>query len=66
MKEKQTDQKAVEEMAEIMCEDCKSHFPKCQHRVCGAVLQQAEALYNAGYRKQRENTIELPCKVGDS
>ena len=25
----------------------------------------AEALYNAGYRKQSENTVELPCKVGD-
>ena len=48
------DKQAIEEMAEIMCEDCKSHFPKCQHRVCGAVLQQAEALYNAGYRKQVE------------
>ena len=26
----------------------------------------AQHLYNAGYRKQSENTIELPCKVGDS
>lgn len=25
----------------------------------------AENLYNAGYRKQSENTVELPCKVGD-
>ena len=25
----------------------------------------AIALYNAGYRKQSENIIELPCKVGD-
>ena len=24
----------------------------------------AEYLYNAGYRKQSENVIELPCKVG--
>lgn len=24
----------------------------------------AESLYNAGYRKQSENTVELPCKVG--
>ncbi|MBQ9760121.1 MAG: hypothetical protein IJW16_02100 [Clostridia bacterium] len=24
----------------------------------------AEALYNASYRKQSENVIELPCKVG--
>ena len=26
----------------------------------------AKALYNAGYRKQSENTVELPCKVGDT
>lgn len=25
----------------------------------------AQHLYNAGYRKQSENTIVLPCKVGD-
>lgn len=25
----------------------------------------AERIYNAGYRKQSENVIELPCKVGD-
>ena len=25
----------------------------------------AEAIYTAGYRKQSENVIELPCKVGD-
>jgi hypothetical protein len=26
----------------------------------------AEAIYTAGYRKQSENVIELPCKVGDT
>ena len=26
----------------------------------------AEELYDAGYRKQSENVIELPCKVGDA
>jgi hypothetical protein len=26
----------------------------------------AKAVYNAGYRKQNENTVELPCKVGDT
>lgn len=26
----------------------------------------AEAVYNAGYRKRSENTIELPCKVGQT
>ena len=29
-------------------------------------IVKAEALYNAGYRKQSENVIELPCKVGDT
>jgi hypothetical protein len=59
------DKQAVEEMAEIMCDDCLAHFPNCTHRVCDAVLQQAEVIYKAGYRKQSDNVIELPCKVGD-
>ena len=32
----------------------------------GTLNAVAEHLYNAGYRKQSENTIELPCKVGDT
>lgn len=30
------------------------------------ILKACEALYNAGYRKQSENVIELPCNIGDS
>ena len=26
----------------------------------------ANEIYNAGYRKQSENVIELPCKIGDT
>ena len=26
----------------------------------------ATDLYNIGYRKQSENTVELPCKIGDT
>jgi Zn-finger protein len=29
------------------------------------LLHSASVLYNAGYRKQSENVIEFPCKVGD-
>ena len=31
----------------------------------GTLNAVAEHLYNAGYRKQNENVIELPCKAGD-
>ena len=45
------------------CEDCEFYQFECddlQH-----YTKIAELLYNAGYRKQSENTIEFPCKVGD-
>ena len=29
-------------------------------------LAGAKALYNAGYRKQSEKVIELPCKIGET
>ena len=32
----------------------------------GTLNAVANHLYNAGYRKQSENTVELPCKVGDT
>ena len=37
----------------------------CENRRFVSSMRIAEALYNAGYRKQSENIIELPCKVGD-
>ena len=37
------------------------------HAVDGDVTNiLANILYNAGYRKQSKNTIELPCNIGDS
>ena len=58
--------KHIEEMAKIACvgsregdcENCKSVG------ICSSYTI-SEKLYNAGYRKQSENVIELPCKVGD-
>ena len=41
----------------VMCED--------ESKTC-ALYQTLENLYIAGYRKQSENVIELPCKVGDT
>ena len=33
---------------------------------CSYGQKEAEALYNAGYRKQSASTVELPFKVGDT
>ena len=57
-------EKQIEEMALIMCgrESCET----CTHFIdatkCAAMVS-AKKLYNAGYRKQSENTIELPCNL---
>ena len=32
----------------------------------GTLNAVAEHLYNAGYRKQSDNTVVLPCNIGDS
>jgi hypothetical protein len=54
-------EKQIEEMVKTVsacecdCLNCKTCY---SWELC-------EALYNAGYRKQSENVIELPCKVGD-
>ena len=60
MNEKQIEKKAVEEMARVMCDDCRTRdtYP-CKVKICDAVLQNAEALYNAGYRKQSDNIVEV-------
>lgn len=63
-------EKQIEEMAKDMCDCCRAaiiekEYP-CQNSVCEGVRKHAEALYNAGYRKQSENVIEFPCKVGDT
>ena len=56
--------KQIEEMAndyyEIMLKAAKSFGTMSQ----GVSKFYARHLYEKGYRKQSENTIELPCKVG--
>ena len=47
--------KQIEEMAKVLCKDCERADPPCDlaksGRMCDSVGEQAEALYNAGYRK---------------
>ena len=61
----------IEAMAKVLCEDCAKYDAPCEltetTKMCDAVLEQAEALYNAGYRKQSEwISVEdrLPEKTG--
>lgn len=66
MKEKQIDKQAVEEMAKVV----KSSLDGLgcgNFNFTGAEISImfAKALCKAGYRKQSDNVIELPCKVGD-
>jgi hypothetical protein len=65
-------EKQIEEMAmtplDVLANDIYQHCPDLAENYCGdthCVACLAEALYNAGYRKQSENIIVLPCKVGD-
>lgn len=44
----------IEEMAQLMCEDCAASGEHCPTELCDDVVQQAQVLYNAGYRKQSE------------
>lgn len=61
--------KQIDEMAKLIC-----NFPQCiNYNSIGEckptecqIADKAEALYNADYRKQSENTVELPCKIGDT
>lgn len=59
-------EKQIEEMANITKAHCEldNQCGSCHWETCNECL--AEALYNAGYRKQSENTVELPCKIGDT
>lgn len=57
--------KQIEEIARTLCTTCDGDT-MCKD-IAGCIIEQyAEVLYNAGYRKQSENTVELPCKVGDT
>ena len=55
--------KQIEEMAKVLCEDCAKDVAPCvlnrTGRRCDAVMEQAEALYNAGYRKASEVAEEI-------
>lgn len=62
-------EKQIEEMALILKDVPPIEFlvgSRMQGKHIYSLKKFAEALYNAGYRKQSENTIELPCKLGDS
>lgn len=50
-------EKQIEEMAKDMCDCCKAVFSdigECKKHICDEARKYAEALYNAGYRKQSE------------
>jgi hypothetical protein len=56
-------EKQIEEMAKVIDEFTEPLSARDIHKADFSE-QFAEHLYNAGYRKQSENVIELPCKVG--
>ena len=47
-------EKQIEEMAKVMCDRCKVIFDCTSTEMCSECTADAEALYNAGYRKQSE------------
>jgi hypothetical protein len=63
-------EKQIEEMADKLCttsyfcptEDWDS-CNQADSEYCDRCRKLAERLYNAGYRKQSENTVELPCNL---
>lgn len=59
-----TEEKQIEEMAKVIDEFTEPLSARDIHKADFSE-KFAETLYNAGYRKQGENTVELPCKVGD-
>ena len=50
-------EKQIEEIAKVMCGGCPDN-KECIHCLC-ADWYRAEALYNAGYRKQSEVAMEI-------
>ena len=47
-------EKQIEEMAQTMCEECAC-YSECDIKgICDSVLESADTLYRAGYRKQNE------------
>lgn len=58
-------EKQIEQMAKVIARRSKS-FRDPNVAFMRTAKKTAESLYNAGYRKQSENVIELLCKVGDT
>ncbi len=52
-------EKQIEEMAKAICSACAIRENCKLEDVCRATLQESEALYNAGYRKQSEVAREI-------
>ena len=50
-------EKEIEEIAKVMCGGCADN-KECMHCLCSDWYK-AEDLYNAGYRKQSENTVDV-------
>ena len=61
-KEKQIEEKAIEEMAKVI--ETTEQIARDAHCGLPSPRMYAKDLYWHGYRKQSENVIELPCKVG--
>lgn len=59
-------EKQIEEMAETMRHSCEKECRRNKYGEFDCEYCEAELLYNAGYRKQSENVIEVPCKIGDT
>ena len=60
-------EKQIEEMWNIITTDCDGECDKCEFENDHWCFTRfvINKLYNAGYRKQSENVIEFPCKLGD-
>ena len=57
-----SEEKQIDEMVEIASKCMTKWLNNETPKVLPNYI--AESIYTAGYRKQSENTIELPCKVG--
>lgn len=64
-------EKQIEEIAKDLCNSTMCDletYNSCRKSRgnCSRCQRVAEDLYNAGYRKQSENMVEVFCKVGDT
>jgi hypothetical protein len=61
-----SEEKQIEEMARTICGEKENDCIECDSNEMCEFYLEASILYNAGYSKQNENTVELPCKIGDT